>query len=275
MSSSETAPVDAIRRVIALLETAPKPLTFRKLKQAVGLGDAELKSALDAAASQGAVFRWPDYRRSQYFWSQSPDNAAQQAVLAIAIDEALSQTKVVERACKRIPGFSREAMQRIVMNLIVGHELQQVPAFTTGKLLVRSGNSAAYVASARKFIEEKFRKAGFNPNPLLMPHRDTPAFEGSRDETAPYGRGSATAAQILEAIRALEPVVGVPVSAQRLRDHLRGLNKRDFDAAALELRNQQRVFLSQHDSPHSLPQQERDLLIDGGDGTYYVAVAIR
>jgi hypothetical protein len=273
MSSSETAPVDAIRRVVALLETAPKPLTFRKLKQEVRLEDAALKSALDAAASQRAVFRWPDYRRSQYFWYQSPDNAAQQAVLAIATDEALSQNKLVERACKRIPGFSRKAMRRIVMNLIAGHELQQVPAFTTGKLLVRSGSSAAYADSARKFIEEKFRKAGFSPNQLLTgivvsasPPTPTPAPDTAAHDIA---------AQILEAMQALEPVVGVPVSAQRLRNHLRGLNKRDFDAAALELRNQQRVFLSPHDSPHRLPQQERDLLIDGGDGSYYVAIAIR
>jgi hypothetical protein len=276
MSSSEIAPVDAIRRIVALLETAPKPLTFVKLKREVRLEDAELRSALEAAASQGVVFRWPDYRRSQYFWSRSPDNAAQQAVLAITTGEALSQTKLVERASKRIPGFSRQAMQRIVMNLIAGHELQQVPAFTTGKLLVRSGSSAAYAASARKFIEEKFRKAGLDPNQLLMPPRDTPAFERSGDETAPYGRGSATAAdQILEAMRSLEPVAGVPVSAQRLRNHLPELNKRDLDAAALELRNEQRVFLSPHDSPHRLPQQERDILIDGGDGSYYVAIAIR
>ena len=281
MPSSETAPVDAIRRIVALLETAPKPLTFLKLKQEVRLEDAELRSALEAAASQGVVFRWPDYRRSQYFWSQSPDNAAQQAVLAIAAGEALSQTKLVQRASKRIPGFSRQAMQRIVMNLIAGHELQQVPAFTTGKLLVRSGSSAAYAASARKFLEEKFRKAGLDPNQLLMPPRDARAFEGSRDESAPYDHGSATpapapdvATQILDAIRALEPVAGA-VSAERLRNHLPGLNKRDFDAAALELRKQQRVFLSPHDSPYLLPQQERDILIDGGDGSHYVAIAIR
>jgi hypothetical protein len=273
MPSSETAPVDAIRRIVALLETAPKPLTFVKLKQEVRLEDAELRSALEAAASQGAVFRWPDYRRSQYFWSQSPDNAAQQAVLAIATGEALSRTKLVERASKRIPGFSRQAMQRIVMNLIAGHELQQVPAFTTGKLLVRSGTSAAYAASARKFLEEKFRKACFNPDQLFMP-------QGSQAEACatilpnPTTRNTA-ADQILEAMRSLEPVAGVPVSAQRLHNHLPGLNKRDFDAAALELRNQQRVFLSPHDSPHRLQAQERDILIDGGDGSYYVAIAIR
>jgi hypothetical protein len=179
----------------------------------------------------------------------------------------------VERASKRIPGFSRQAMQRIVMNLIAGHELQQVPAFTTGKLLVRSGSSAAYAASARKFIEEKFRKAGFDPNQLWTPVADSasPPASTPASDTAAHD----TAAQIMEAMRSLEPVAGVPVSAQRLRNQLRGLDKRDFDAAALELRKRQQVSLSLHHDPHNLPQEERDLLIDGGDGTYYVAIAVR
>ncbi len=268
MSFSETTPADAVRRVIELLGNAPKPLTFIKLKDAARLGDAELKSALETATSQGAVFRWPDYRRSQYFWSQSPDHAAQQILLAIAAEEALPRTKLIARACKRVPGFSQKAMQRIVVNLVADKELQQVPAFTAGKLLVRSGGAAAYVVTARKFIDEKFRKAGFDPNRFFEPAD----IAGSPPAPPP---ALDAAAQILETMRSLEPLVGVPVSAQRLRGHLPKLSKGDFDAAALELRKQQRVFLSPHISPHGLPQQERDLLIDGGDGTYYVAIAIR
>jgi hypothetical protein len=45
--------------------------------------------------------------------------------------------------------------------------------------------------------------------------------------------------------------------------------------AALELRKKQAVFLSVHDDPHNISQEAKDLLIDGQDGTYYVAVAIR
>jgi hypothetical protein len=268
MSFSETAPSDPVRRVIALLGTAPKPLTFTKLKEAARLEDDELKSVLDTATSQGTVFRWPDYRRSQYFWSQSPDHAAQQIVLAIAAEEALTRTKLIEQACKRVPGFSQKAMQRIVMNLVASDELQPVPAFTAGKLLIRFGSAAAYVAAARKFIKEKFRKAGFDPIQFFEPAD----VEGSSRAPAPALNA---AAQILEAMRSLEPVSGVPVSAQRLRGHLSGVSKCDFDRAALELRNREQVFLSPHISPHGLPHQERDLLIDGGDGTYYVAIAIR
>ena len=268
MPLSETAPAATVQHVIALLADASKPLTFAKLKTAAHLTDADLKAALDAATSQGTVFRWPDHRRSQYFWSQSPDDVAQQSVLAMAAEEALSKTKLIERASKRVPGFSQKDMQRIVVNLVAGNELQQVPAFTAGKLLVRTGSTGAYAASARKFIQEKFRKAGFDPNPFFAP--DATAASPS----APTPSVDA-AAQILEAIRSMELVMGVPVSAQRLRHHLPELSKHDFDAAALELRKRQDVSLSLHHDPHNLPQEERDLLVDGGDGNYYVAIAIR
>jgi hypothetical protein len=77
------------------------------------------------------------------------------------------------------------------------------------------------------------------------------------------------------AVRALQPSEGVPVTAQRLRHRLPALAKSEFDAAALELRRNRQVFLTLHHDPFSLPQPERDLLIDGGDGTYYVSIAIR
>ena len=165
----------------------------------------------------------------------------------------------VAQVRKKVPGFAPQAVGRIVANLISDQRLQQVPAFSAGKLLISSGKVAAYSASARAFIEQKFRKAGFDPAEFLTPH--------SSDNDA--------AGLILAAVRELEPVTGVPVSAQRLRNHLPTLSKSEFDAAALKLRKELQVFLSLHHDPHNLPPQERDLLIDGGDGTYYVAISIR
>jgi hypothetical protein len=65
------------------------------------------------------------------------------------------------------------------------------------------------------------------------------------------------------------------VSTLRLRNHLPNIGKREFDTAALELRRKQEVFLNLHADPYNIPQSEKDLLIDGGDGTYYVAIALR
>jgi len=265
MAPSETSRAE-VQRIVEILKSAAKPMTFIQMKKATRLGDAGLKAALESGISEGAAFRWPDRGKSHYFWSHSADHAAQQAVLAIASEEALSRTKLIARARKQIPGFPEKSMQRIVMNLAADRQLQPVPAFTAGKLLIRSGTTAPYAAAARKFIEEKFRKAGFDPALVFAPAAGVrPAPPGAVD----------AAAQILEAIRSLEPVAGVPVSAERLRRHLPRLEKHDFDTAALELRDKERVFLSPHNNPLTLSEQERDLLIKGAGETYYVAIAIR
>ncbi|HTS29379.1 MAG TPA: hypothetical protein VMH81_26095 [Bryobacteraceae bacterium] len=272
MPTLEASPAEAVERITGVLKSAVKPLTFGQLKKATRLADSELKSALEAAMTQGAAFRWPDYRKTQYFWRQSADDAARQAVLAIASEEALSSAVLIARACKQVPGFSRNAMQRTVAALISGNELQRVPGLRAGTLMVRPGDSAAYAAAARKYLAERFRRAGFDPAGLTVP---LPVGDSKQAVEVAAEVPADAASRILETIQSLEPDPGVPVSTQRLRNHLPGLSKAAFDSAALELRNTEKVFLSLHHDPHNLPQNERDLLIDGGDGTFYVAISLR
>jgi hypothetical protein len=69
----------------------------------------------------------------------------------------------------------------------------------------------------------------------------------------------------------------VPVSTARVRGAL-GLaeaDKKRFDEAVLKMREQRRVYLSQHDHPQGLSSSERDGLVDGRDGRYYVAITRR
>jgi hypothetical protein len=83
--------------------------------------------------------------------------------------------------------------------------------------------------------------------------------------------------KIWEILPTLEPEKDVPVSTSRLRRAL-GLtqvDKKRFDEAALRLREQRKIYLSQHDHPLGLSAEDRDLLIDGKDGRYYVAIARR
>jgi hypothetical protein len=313
MSSPENLKADAVERVVELLSAAAKPLTFGQLKKS-GLDEGALRSALETAAAQGRAFRWPDYRRRQYFWSQSAEHAARQAVLEASSRLALSQTALIEQARKRVPRFSQEAMRAIVVNLVAEGHLRKVGAFSAGTLLIRPGETAAYSASARAFIEGKFRKAGLDPAAFLGslpgplsapppgsvpgPQAASPppgCVPGPQSASPPPGSvpgpqsasppppvdkpaapASANAAELLlGGVRSMQPSEGVPVTAQRLRTRLPSLAKSEFDGAALELRRNQQVFLTLHHDPFSLPQPERDLLIDGGDGTYYVSIAIR
>jgi hypothetical protein len=268
MSSPENVKADAVQHVVELLRIAPKPLTFGQLKEQAHMNEGVLRSVLEVATAHGGAFRWPDYRRLQYFWSQSAEQAARQALLEESSKLAFFQTKLIEQARKRVPGFSKKAMQLIVASLVAEGHLQKVDAFSTGKLLIKHGESAAYATYARDLILKKCRKAGLDPSAFfasLMPREDKPAPVGSAN--APE--------LLLNAVRSLQPSEGVPVTAHRLRNQLSILGKSEFDAAALKLRRNQQVFLALHHDPFSLPQTERDLLIDGGDGTYYVSIAIR
>jgi len=325
MSSPENLRADAVESVVELLSAAAKPLAFGVLKKNACLDEHALRNALEMATAQGRAFRWPDFRRLQYFWFQSAEHVARQAVLETSSRLALSQTALIEQARKRVRGLSREAMRPIVVNLVAEGQLRKVGAFSAGKLLIRPGETGAYSASARAFIEGKFRKAGLDPAaffgslpgpqsaalpsasppqpgplsapppPAALPLPASPPLPGSlhasplqpgslsalpasppaRDDQ-PAAPASPNAAELLlGAVRSMQPSEGVPVTAQRLRHRLPALGKSEFDAAARELRRKQQVFLTLHHDPFSLPQPERDLLIDGGDGTYYVSIAIR
>jgi hypothetical protein len=260
VSAPGNSQFETVKHVLSLLNSAQKPLTFRKLRESAGLNEESLKIALEAALAQGAAFRWPDYRRLQYFWSRSAEVAAREAALETSSKIALSATALAEQARKSVPGFSKKAMEPIVASLLSERRLQKVESFTSGKLLIRPGDSAAYAASARAFVENKFRKSGLDPSALFSP--SPPASANALEP-------------LLDAVRSLQPSEGVPVTAQRLRQHLPALSKLEFDKAALELRESQQVFLALHHDPFSLTHPERDLLIDGGEGTFYVSIAIR
>jgi hypothetical protein len=270
MSASAVPQDDLRERIVGAVREAKKPVTVKSivaLSKAKKVDDTSFRVALDSATGAGQLFRWPDRGRSQYFWHVSPDQAAREAVLAAATTQALSKPELSKLA-KKLPGFTVKRIESVVSELIAEKQLQTVPAFSgSAKLFLRTGDGAAYYQAARAFVEAKFRAAGFDPAAFFSENfGPQDKLTNTQVDAAPL---------ILEAVRSLEPVKGVPVSTLRLRSQLSNLSKHQFDAAALELRKQQQVFLSQHADPYNLSQADKDLLIDGQDGTYYVAIAIR
>ena len=260
MPASAT-PQDNLRdRILAAVRDAKKPLTFKDLAKRLKAKADPLRAELELAVGAGQVHRWPDFRRSQCFWSFSPEEKAREAILEAAADQALSKSDLSKAAAKHLPGFPVKRIESVLSEMAAASQMQTVPAFTgRSKLFVRAGDREAYFNAARAFVEGKIRSAGFDPAAFFTP------------KSAPVD----AAAQLLEAVRSLEPVAGVPVSTLRLRNHLPQLAKHEFDAAALDLRKKQAVFLSLHADPYNLSEEDKNLLIDGGDGTYYVAIAIR
>ncbi len=270
MSASAVPHDDLRERIAAAVREAKKPVTVKSivtLSKAKKVDDASFRAALESAAGAGQLFRWPDRGRSQYFWHTSPDQAAREVVLAAAAMQALAKPDVSKLA-KTLPGFTVKRLESVVSELLAEKQLQTVPAFGgKSKLLLRTGHRSAYFSAVRVFVEKTIRLAGFDPAAFFS--------ENSSPQDKLTNTQVDAAALILEAVRSLEPVKGVPVSTLRLRNQLPHLSKREFDGAALELRKRQQVFLSQHADPYNLSQEDKDLLIDGQDGTYYVAIAIR
>jgi hypothetical protein len=248
MSAPAIPQGDLRERVIAAVRDAEKPVTFHSLAKSTKAKPESLRAALESAVDRGQLHRWPNRGKSQYFWNVAPEQKAREAILATAAAQALSKSKLSKLAAKMLPGYAVKNMESLVSVLVADKQLQEAPAFArTSKLLVQPGDHKAYL-----------RAAGFGEN---LPPRD-PLPVDARP-------------LIIEAVRLLEPVKGVPVSTLRLRNHLPNLTKHEFDTAALELRKRQHVFLSQHADPHNLSQEDRNSLIDGQDGTYYLAIAIR
>jgi hypothetical protein len=268
MSAPAIPQSDLRERIIAAVRNEEKPITFNGLAKRAKVKPEALREALESAVGAGHVHRWPDFRRSQYFWHVPPEQAAREAILTVAAAQALSKAALSKLAAKKLPGFPAKRVEGVVSDLLAENQLQTLPAFAgRAKLWVRAGDHAAYFNTARSFVEQKIRSAGFDPAGLFTENLSR------RDELTVQQLDAA--ALIVEAVQSLEPVKGVPVSTLRLRNHLPNLSKQDFDLAALELRKKQQVFLSQHVDPYNISQEEKDLLIDAQDGTYYVAIAIR
>jgi hypothetical protein len=107
----------------------------------------------------------------------------------------------------------------------------------------------AYWAYVREFVAAKLKKAG---------------IEEARQEE-----------DIWDHLVQLEPHNDAPVSAARLRKATAIADKRRFDEAVFKLQEQRRIHLSPHDDPQSLSAHDREELIEGKDGRYYVALTRR
>ncbi len=271
MSVSGAATAELSERVINCVRAAAKPVTLNGLTKATKTRNAEvaaLREALASAVDTGQVHRWPDYKRVQYFWHSSADSKAREAVLEVASARALTKTGLRDAATKACRGFPAARMESVISSLVAEKRLTALPAFTgSSRLFAIPGENAAYFNAARDFMENKIRRAGFDPAAFFIGN-------SSGHDTLAIQAGNA-ADLILDAVSGLEPVRGVPVPTLRLRRHLPNLGKNEFDSGALELRKRQKVFLNLHADPYNISPAEKELLIDGGDGTYYVGIALR
>jgi hypothetical protein len=237
-------PLDSAQ-LLASLRTEPAPVTFAKLKKAhvnkkAGIVEADLRAALDSALSSSDIFAWPKNR----YWYIDPAAQLQTGILSQCAITARKKTEI------KVKGRTPKEVSASLEQLLADRKLLKYPALAGSSILFVSAGSSreAYWAYVQAFVAQKLKKAGIE--------------EPNLEE------------KIWDILPKLEPQKDVPVSTARVRRAL-GLTKEDktqFDAAALRLRDLRRVYLSQHDHPLALSSEDRDWLIDGKDGSYYVAI---
>jgi len=229
------------KEVLARLQTEPGPVTFAKLKKAfAGKKSGVSEEALREALAGEGIFAWSKPKNS--YWHIDPEAQAEDELLAACRKKAMLPANV-KGASKKKTLERMVAAGRIVLYPAVEGKKKVLVAAASGH--------DAYWAYVRETVAEKLKKAGI-------------AEDGLEEK-------------IWEILPKLEPEKDVPVSVARVRRSL-GLSEADkkrFDEAALHLREQRKIYLSLHDHPLGLSAEERDMLIDGRDGRYYVAITRR
>ena len=237
-----------------IVQEADAPIPIKALAKRAKLSTDELAPFLNTELERGTIHRWPELRRQRRFWHRSPDDVLRDSILRIAGELAMPAAALAKQVRKIMPGFPAKLIASSIQQLTRERALQKLPGFGRDKeLLGRTGCPGAYAAAgeaAIRGIREKLAAAGSASVPDL--------------ETT-----------ILQAMARIEPASTAPVSVRELRAALPQIDKPSLDGAALKLRAEQKVYLSRHDFPQGLSGNDRNGLIDGQDGSYYVAITRR
>jgi hypothetical protein len=231
--------------LLASLRSETAPVTFAKLKKAhvnkkTGVSEADFRSALDSAVSSSDIFVWAKNR----YWHIDPEAQLQSEILNQCATQARKKTEI------KVKGRTQKDVAAAIDRLLAARKLLRYPALAGSSVLfVAVGSPQAYWTYVQAFVAEKLKKAGI--------------AEASLEES------------IWDHLVKLEPDNDAPVSAARIRKATAIADKRRFDEAVLKLRDERRIHLSPHDDPQSLSAQDREELIQGKDGSYYVAITRR
>ncbi len=230
------------KELLTKLQSEPAPVSWAKLKKAyhVTTKSAVTEADLRHALATDGIHTWP----KNSYWHIDPAAQLRDEILAQCTKKALKKAEI------KVKGRGPKDVAGAIEDLIVARKLLKYPALAgASALFVAAGVPDAYWEYVRDVVNAKLKKAGIEEEAL--------------DE------------KILAILPTLEPEMNVPISTPRVRRALGAVDKKRFDEAALKLRDDRRVYLSLHDHPMGLSTEDRDLLIDGKDGRFYVAISRR
>ena len=107
-------------------------------------------------------------RRSQCFWSKSPDQVAEQHFGHRFRPGPFADEISSHKCGKGFRDFHSRRWDESSRTSFRTSSFSRFLRFHDRQTADSSGKAAAYSASARAFIEQKFRKAGFDPAPSFF-----------------------------------------------------------------------------------------------------------
>jgi hypothetical protein len=260
------------------IQEAKAPVSLSALQKRTRVAPEELKRALSDELARHTIHRWPDFgAQKQRFWLRPPDEVVREQALAAASERAMPSSALAKQVRKRMPGFPEKLIAAAIQQLVRDKQLRKYSSFGREQFLLgREGHPHAYAVAAHDAVQAivgKLAAAGGGPEEI----RVALGISAAATPTAPALTVPASdlETEVLRAMEKIEPAHSAPVSVRELREALPHVDKHQLDEAARKLRANQKVFLSRHDFPQSLSETERDALIDGQDGHYYVAITAR
>jgi hypothetical protein len=260
---------EAGRRMIEMAGAAAAPVQEKKLLAAVWpklLDPQPVCETLQRLEREGRLRRWAG--KTPAWWRVGPEQAMAEALLAALGERAMERAKWVREAKARLRGPSAAQWQQAAAELIAAGRVMAHSTRVDGKRVeacVRAECRAALVEVYRPWIEkmrDEWRRLGIPDEAVarMFAPREPEAVETLLHELHQLER---------------ESPPPNPVAWLRRRAALQQISKEAFDAAALALLRQGKVYMALHDHPMRLPEEQRRELVSDGAGNFYVSISAR
>ena len=215
------------------------------------------------------MYRWQKGRSIAY-WRFPAEQYVAEKLLDLAGERAMERKELAKAVAKRCFNFPQTKCETVVKQLLQSGDLKDLQeAGSPKKLVFASKRPQAYLQTLAEKITpslDAIEKFGARREEFFEILRGRPQRDSRND-----------AERVFEALQQSQPEAGVHVPVRELREHplVKDLSKEEFDAAVLQLAQQQRIDTAAHDDAFNLSPESRQGLVFREPNTYYVAVAVR
>jgi len=261
---------ETLEHAAEALKRSSKPLTARQILELIPPPSRVDVAQLDQwLRADDQVSKWPPRAGAAQYWSQSPEDVTDRALLRLLAGAALGAAMIEKKLGRDLAGYPGKRRPKLIGDrleaLVKAGKLYRYPRggkITGVKFSARPASAAAYVGALQKEVEAlagRLRQAGVTREAIIA---------GLRGEATNLSH------RIVEYLQTRPGGIGIG----ELRENLapQPAEKSGFDQAVLSLWRQNRVSLDRHDFPQGMSEADRDhYLVPDGKGNYFVMIGLR